>query len=410
MRKPKNIDAYLTKRFYDPHSPGSFTSVTKLYDVIKEEGRYSIPLERVKKWGEGQDIVTLHKTVRQRQPAYRRVISPGLNHMWDADLLVLTGKRFVESNSRNNHILVTIDVFSRICRAEPVKNKGGKEMERAFSAIFERSGIKPRFLRTDRGVEFSNGILREFFRRNGVRHYFANTESKANYSEIMIKTLKKKLFQYFQNTNSYSYEKDLQSIVDSYNNTVHSSIGIAPSRVNEANWQKVWDYQYVSNSSNYKDSLKRALKTLSRRRRRPTKGVEHPYKFSVGQTVRVARYRQKPFDRAYDEQFTGEIFTVRSRRIYEGIPVYRLFDFGGEPIEGHFYSGELTPVKYDPDALFKIEKVLKTRRRNGVLEKLVKYQSWPKKYNEWVAARSIVDLPVGRTAGLKRKNKKKKKK
>lgn len=401
MVTPRNIDAYLKRRFYDPRQAGSFTSASKLYKAIRREGKYDISLKRIREWAEGQDILTLHKSVRQRQPAYRRIISPGLNHMWDADLLELSGRRFKQSNAGHAYILVTVDVFSRFCRAEAVKNKGATEMARAFSTIFRRSaGAKPRFLRSDRGVEFSNAKVQEVLREQGVKHYYSNTETKANFVEILIKTLKKRLFQYFQWTNSYAYVNELQAIVSSYNKTIHSSIGLPPAKVTADNELKVWDYQYVSNSRAYKDSLKRALKrskagAAAVRRRR--------FKFAVGQTVRVAHYRQKPWHRAYDEQFTGEVFTVRSRREHEGIDVYYLTDFGGDEVKGQFYRNELTAVRYDPNALFKIEKVLKSRVRNGVKEQLVKYQSWPARYNEWIAADAIVALRRGNRKAKRRR-------
>lgn len=394
-----NIKSYLTKRFYNPKLPGSFTSVSKLYQVIKKEGKRKISLKQIQEWAKGQDILTLHKTVNEKQPAYRRIVTPGLNHFWDCDLLVLTGERFSKVNSGNSYILITVDNFSRFCRARALKNKGSLEMKKAFTDIFQNTSTLPKFIRTDKGVEFSNAAVQQLFRDNGVKHYFANTETKANYSEILIKNIKKRLFQFFQKTNSYSYQEDLQSIVTSYNNTIHSSINMAPAEVNEDNQQKVWDYQYVTNSSAYKTSLKRAIKSSTPKGRR-----RQVFKHEVGDTVRVSRFRRKPFDRAYDEQFSGEVFTVRQRRLEEGIPIYYLNDFGKDQVKGHFYQGEITGVIYDPKALFKIEKVLKNRVRNGVKESLVKYQSWPDRYNEWIESRNLVDLrPKGNS--VKRRSK-----
>lgn len=393
MVSPRNINSYLTKRFYNPKLPGSYTSVSKLYQVIKKEGKHKISLKQIQEWAKGQDILTLHKTVKEKQPAYRRIVTPGLNHLWDSDLLVLTGERFSGANSGNSYIVITVDVFSRFCRAEAVKNKGGKEMARAFTKIFERANTRPTFIRTDHGKEYSNAALQQLFKENGVTHYFSNTETKANYSEILIKNIKKRLFQFFQRSNSYSYTEELQSIVDSYNNTLHSSINMSPAEVNQSNQQQVWDYQYVTNSSTYKSSLKRALKAST-----SGSSGKPKFKYKPGDTVRVSHFRRKPFDRAYDEQFSGEVFTVRSRRFDEGIPIYYLNDFSKEEIKGHFYQGEITSVIYDPKALFKIEKVLKNRVRNGVKESLVKYQSWPDRYNEWLETKSLVSLPKGNSA------------
>ena len=398
MALPRNVDAYLSHRYYDKRLPGSFTSASKLHRVIRSEGKYHIPLKRIEKWAEGQDILTLHKSTHQRQPAYRRLVMPGSNHLWDADLLVLNGRRFVESNSGYSYILVTVDVFNRICRARAVKNKGAQEMVGAFESIFAQTTHLPGFIRSDHGNEFSNARVQELFKKRGIKHYYANTETKSNYVEILIKTLKKRLFQFFQRNNSYRYVDDLQAIVKAYNDTFHQSIGRPPSGVTPDNEQEVWDYQYVQHSQAYRTSLKRALKRASgggggggggvkqRHREKP------PFKYSIGQTVRVAYFKSKPFDRAYDEQFTGEVFTVRKREMIENIPIYFLNDYGGEAVKGHFYESEITPVRFDENALFKIEKVVKTRVRNGVKESLVKFQSWDSRYNQWLPTSSLVQL------------------
>ena len=137
MPLPRDIDAYLTRRFYDPSSPGSFTSPHKLHSVIKNEGRYNISLNRINDWAKSQDIITLHKEARQKPRRYRRVIAHGMDHLWDCDLLVLNGERFKRANDGFAYILVTIDVFSRYCRAEPVKSKGGKHVSQGFKKIFD---------------------------------------------------------------------------------------------------------------------------------------------------------------------------------------------------------------------------------------------------------------------------------
>ena len=386
MTRPKNIDAYLSGRFYNPKSSGSFTSATKLYDVIKREGRYDISLKRVKRWAEGQDILTLHKTSGRKPPAYRKIVAPGINHLWDTDILVLSGRRFASANDAYAYILVTVDVFSRYCRAKPLKSKGAKDVSDAFAEIFEECGTPPKFCRSDRGKEYDNSRVRDLFADKGVKHYFCTTETKASYAEALIKTLKRKLFQFFQKTNSYRYIDKFTDIVSSYNDTIHSAIGRPPSDVTSKNESDVWYYQYVSNSPHYKRTLLKALRNTDGKR------SDVVYRYSVGDTVRLAYFASRPFTRAYDELFTGEVFTVRDRKIAGGIPVYYLTDFSGEKLEGNFYASELTAVRYDPNAYFKIEKVLKTRVRNGVVEKLIKYQSWPSKYNDWIPASGIKNL------------------
>ena len=419
MVLPKDIDAYLSRRFYNPRSPASFTSASKLHSVIKREGRYNISLSRINDWAKSQDIVTLHKEGRQKPVRYRRVIAPGINHLWDCDLLVLNGERFARANNGLAYILVTIDVFSRFCRAQPVKSKSGKHVCEGFRKIFDaptnaaaaaasdppgeresdgdeddESKKLPRFIWSDRGTEFTNTLVTALMGEQNIKMIFTNTETKANYAEAMIKGLKKRLFQFFQYSNSYSYADEFQNIVSSYNRTVHSSIGVSPSQVAKSNEQDIWDYQYVTqNTIELASAFRRAISS-SRNKKRSV------YKFAIGDKVRVSYHRKKIFSRSYDEQFTGEVFSVRARKFSDNVAVYYLNDYGGETVDGPFYSNELTAVRFDPDAFFRIEKVIRTRvRADGESESLVKYQSWPSKYNQW--------LP---TAGLKTLKKKKQKK
>lgn len=394
MVLPRDIDGYLTRRFYNHKTPGGFTSATKLHAVIKSEGRYNISLQRIEDWAQTQDILTLHKSAREKPPKYRRVIAPGMDHLWDSDLLVLTGDRFKNANGGYGYILVTIDVFSRYCRAQAVKSKGGKDMKQGLLDIFEDVGADemPKFIRTDRGTEFTNSIVGDLLKEKDIKHILTNTETKANYAEAMIKGLKKRLFQYFQHNNSYDYKHDLQEIVSSYNQTIHSAIGMSPASVTDDNEQEVWDYQYIAqqNPGELMKQFKKAIATAG-------KGVSNPYKYRLGQTVRASYHRKKIFTRSYDEQFTGEVFTIRARKFSDGVPVYYLRDYQGEEVKGPFYAHELTPVTFDPEALFKIEKVIKTRKTAaGIEESLVKYQSWPSKYNQWLPTANIKALKVGR--------------
>ena len=169
-----------------------------------------------------------------------------MDHLWDCDLLVLNGERFKRANDGFAYILVTIDVFSRYCRAEPVKSKGGKHVSQGFKKIFDSLETEseteadaetvveavagemrpqlaiPRFIRSDRGTEFTNAQVTSFMREKGVKLIYTNTETKANYAEVIIKGLKKRLFQFFQRSNSYAYTEVFQDIVSAYNRTVHS--------------------------------------------------------------------------------------------------------------------------------------------------------------------------------------------
>lgn len=67
------------------------------------------------------------------------------------------------------------------------------------------------------------------------------------------------------------------------------------------------------------------------------------------------------------------------------IPVYGVKDEQNDPITGWFYPQELLKVFIPDDKSYKIEKVLKRRKRNGKQEMFVKFRGYPKKFNAWVS-------------------------
>ena len=72
--------------------------------------------------------------------------------------------------------------------------------------------------------------------------------------------------------------------------------------------------------------------------------------------------------------------------------MYKLKDYADESIEGNFYQGELQKVNKNDDTLFKTEKVLQDRRRNGVKKQYPKWRRWPTKFNSWVKETDIVQV------------------
>ena len=170
---------------------------------------------------------------------------------------------------------------------------------------------------------------------------------------------------------THKYVDVLQDLVKAYNKTKPSSLGIPPSKVNKNNENEVRLDQYLL--------------------RRKSKEVKQSYRFKVGDTVRISHLKTA-FQREYQQKWTGELFKVTRRYKRNGIPVYKLQDWNGEDIEGSFYNQELQTVDVDQDTLFKVEKVLRRRTRNGQREAFVKWLHWPKKYNSWIPASNLQNL------------------
>ena len=64
--------------------------------------------------------------------------------------------------------------------------------------------------------------------------------------------------------------------------------------------------------------------------------------------------------------------------------MYKITDYDRDPGEGTFYEADIQRVNKLRDDLFKIENILKRRRRRGKVDVFVKWQGYSKKFNSWV--------------------------
>ena len=82
-----------------------------------------------------------------------------------------------------------------------------------------------------------------------------------------------------------------------------------------------------------------------------------------------------------------EVFKVSE--IKKTYPVtFELEDYKSEKIEGSFYKSELQLVDKS-DGIWPIEKIIRTRKRLGYTEHLVKFQGYPNEANSWITQRDL---------------------
>ncbi|XP_041355481.1 uncharacterized protein LOC121373099 [Gigantopelta aegis] len=179
-----------------------------------------------------------------------------------------------------------------------------------------------------------------------------------------------RLYRYMLKNFTYKYVDVLEKVIYSYNHTKHRMLGQTPASVNQTNEEEVRLSQYLI---------------------KPKKIIHKKTKFtfSVGDKVRVSHLRGT-FDREYQEQWSGEIFIIERRYWSQSHYLYKLKDWGGDPIEGTFYAAELQKVTENPDQLYHIQDIIKKRTRNKQKEVLVQWFHWPKKYNSWIPEADVV--------------------
>ncbi|XP_062587276.1 uncharacterized protein LOC134248897 [Saccostrea cucullata] len=372
------MEEYLKKIWYDPRHAGSFAGPSKLYQVVKREGKYDIGMKRIKKFLQNQDAYSLQKKVRRRGFKRRRVIVQGIDYQWEADLADV--QNLSEYNDGIKFLLVIVDVFSRMLWVRPLKDRKAKTVIDAFKDVF-RGPRHPKAIRTDKGSEFYNRYLQQYLKEQGIKIFYALNETKANFAERYIQTLKKRLYRYFTHVQKYKYLDILQDVVQSINRTPNRSLnGRTPASVNQENEEEVRLDAYLVRRR--KDSATpRVKKSFSSKKRKP-------YTFKVGYQVRITHLR-RAFQRDYDQTYTEEIFVVSERFISQGLPIYKLKDMMDDPIRGTFYASELQKVSKDDQTIWRIEKVLRKRKVRGREEVLVRWLGWPKKFDSWIPRSDI---------------------
>ena len=340
--------------YYDPSNPGSFGGVDRLW---KEVGGSR---DDVESWLQTQDTYTLHRPARKKIKRNRIQVA-GLDDQWEADLVDVQG--LAKFNNNFKYLLTCIDTLSKYAFTVPLKDKTGNSIVKAFRKIFRER--QPRKLRTDSGKEFLNRPVQTFLKTRNIIFFTSKNETKSAIVERFNRTLRAKMWRYFTASNQQRYVDVLQHLVDSYNETVHSSTGIAPSKINVMNAEEVWRKLY----------------------KYPGKGLKKKPKHRHGDFVRISKTK-KTFEKGYRPNWTREIFKIK--RVYnKPLPEYNIQDLDGEDILGKFLEYELQTVSKDEGQTYKVNKVVRTKGTGAAKQLLISWEGFPDKFQTWIPAKEL---------------------
>ena len=188
----------------------------------------------------------------------------------------------------------------------------------------------------------------------------------AGMAERANRSIKERLYRYFTERNTWKWIDVVQDIVKNLNYTINSTIGVRPIDVNFDNAEEI----------------RKMLQD------RAAKIKRQPAKFSVGDRVRIEKYKHV-FQKGYLPRFTKEIFTVAEVHTERSPIVYRLRDDKNEIIKGWFYANDLCKTLENDDQMYDIEKILKKVKRNGMEYAFVKWKGYDAKFNSWVPISTI---------------------
>ena len=305
----------------------------------------------------------LHKPIR-RKFKKRLVVAKNVDDIWAADLVEM--QPLAKYNNGQKYILMIIDVFSKYGWAVPIKSKTGLAVADALKKVL-KEGASPAMLWTDKGKEFYNKNVATLLHKHNIKLYSTENEEKASVVERWNRTIKTNMWKYFSANNTKRYIDILQKLIDKYNNTKHSSIGMKPTVAREPlSYQHVFENLYAKNTKE--------------RRKEP--------KFHLGDKVRIMK-KKKHFEKGFTPNWTEEIFTINKVKSTKP-PTYIIQDLNGETIKGSFYEAELQKTNQDT---FRIDKIVKKRtNKEGIKEAYIKWKGYNNNFNTWLPVSSLERL------------------
>ena len=354
------VENILKGIYYDIKNPAGFSSFEKLFKAAKQHDK-NLKRKDAKNWWIGEITPTLHKTVRRnfkRNP----IIVEAIDQQWEADLVDM--QEFEKDNKNFKYFLTVIDCLSKYAWAIPIKNKKAESICEAFKKIFN-DGRYPTYIRTDQGKEFLNKNFKQFLKKYGVYHFTStNKDIKCAIVERFNRTLKTRMHKFFTARGTRNWIDNINDFVSAYNDSFHRTIKRTPNEAIE--------------SKNI-DLIRTVYKVDDISLLTPKKSSN----LEMNDTVRIA-YEKKPFDKSYYPNWTDTIQKIEKVTEKTNAPMY-----GIENQEQKYYPEQIQKVR---ENLTRIEKILKTRKRNGKKQLYIKWLNYPDNYNSWIDETDLYDL------------------
>ena len=274
---------------------------------------------KIKDFLQKYDLHSRNKRIVKRVFPRRRVIARFKDDLWQADLIDY--QNLVYFNSGYKYILLVIDVFSKVVYIEPLKKKTGDLTAEAMSKIIDKNNGPPVMLVTDRGNEFFNSFFRDLMLSQNINHFRTPTKTpwKTSVAERVNRTIKTRINRAMQFSKKKNWLNICQQIVDSYNKTPHSSHGLAPLDVTDANRTEIYKKLY------------------------PKSVISVECRLKVGDKVRHILEKKRD-EKGYTPNWSEEIYTITNVRQSHTVCWYTLADSKGSVIPGIWYYYQLNLI------------------------------------------------------------------
>jgi hypothetical protein len=335
MNKNEFIRYYTT-----PRNPGAFSGFENVVRELKKQ-KIEFNKNKIKEWIQSLNPYTRHRYVSKKSKG-SKIMAYGIDDLWHVDLIDM--QAHAKINKGFNYILTCIDVFSKFAWAILLKDKSADSVYFAFDKIFKSelssknisdSNKKfrlPKRIQSDHGKEFLNKQVMDLFKKNNISFYQTASYNKACVVERFNRTLKEKMWRYFTHkeyrTNEMvKYYDIIDDLVESYNNSRHRSIKMAPREVNIDNEDDVFINLYGYSKSEGDTSFIKL-------------------KFKVNDYVKIQR-EKKTFEKGYTPTWKRETFRIYCV-LLRNPPLYKIEAFDGKIADASYGEQDLQKVTISP--------------------------------------------------------------
>ena len=346
---------------YFEDNPHSFGGRYRLYDFYGRKQQQAVD-EALKQ----NDIYSRFKKYK-RPKKFSPVYVYRKRELFQADVGYMRQENS-DASGGFKYLFTVIDCFTKYAWIYPMKVNNCKTVTECFEDVLNKCGRKPERLNTDRGSEVKCKAFKKYMKDMNIHHYFSYSDRKCPIVERFIQSIKELIYKICAEQRTHDWVSILDQAMKIYLNREHGTTKMSPTEAEKDENQQILLQTYI--------------KKYDEMGGKPEKA-----KFKVGDTVRIY-YGRRVFNRAYDEQFTREYFTIAE--VLHNLPVirYRLKDYSGEPIIGSFFQNELVAYKHSlngaDDFWEGIPIAEKTNRRTKKKQYKIHYVGWPDKYDEWI--------------------------
>lgn len=188
---------YLKTLYYNVEKTGSLRGPRPLYELVKNEGKMKISMNKIKNWLKSQPVYTRFKHVGEvgveKQPR-NKIEALYVGHIYQWDLMTVDPDYGKENRTlqeiqqdKKSYVLVSVDVFSRFMMVAALTGRDSDSLIAGLKLIFDSFKYKPAMAMGDPAGEHRSGETKKFFKSRGIHLYYANSIKHAASAERCIR-------------------------------------------------------------------------------------------------------------------------------------------------------------------------------------------------------------------------------